>query len=377
MREFKLYKLKLYKTKNGLMGVQDYLNEEALKERYFNDEEETGRTTRAGNPVISGRIYFETETFPEAFLENPVKDVKTRYYYDILVEEDDKGKKSIKECVLITEKTDVILATVSDVMRPKNPKPNQTPRPFVIFGHTVPVEALDASSNKDDFIDFMATRGLNKQEKPYNDNYQFSGFYTLFENQITLFAPLARKLAHYQMSTQTKDGKTYISNINPNPVFADGPITIKGSVTGINENMVTVERSADYETMKAEGIVVATFLANEVSVDENYIKTMVFELNVESMENVVVGENVSFVLDETSFKKIQTPRISVKELQKADDIPMPAPLEVLNDKEVPAPEASNELSPEEMAGEMAELESKPEAEAPKADDKKSGDVLPF
>ena len=59
MREYKLYKLALYKTKNGLMGVQGYINDNSLAERHYDDETDTGRTTRAGKPIYTGKIFFE------------------------------------------------------------------------------------------------------------------------------------------------------------------------------------------------------------------------------------------------------------------------------------------------------------------------------
>jgi len=318
MREYKLYKLALYKTKNGLMGVQNYVSDISLSERHYDEEVDTGRTTRANKPIYSGKIFFETETMPSTFVEVIEKKFNVRYFYDLVIEEDDKAKKSIKECTLVIETTDIIFGQVSAVRRTKPKEGNDSTRPYVFFSYAIDTSVLDSASNKEEFISFMAGRGLRLGDSTYQDKYQFSGFYTLFENQIPMFSPLAYKYQHYLITIQEKNGNFYINNVNPSGVFSEHPILLRGNVTGITENgdkkIVTIEKSANYDELRNEDATLLPYMAKTVEVLEEGVKKMTFDI-ITKETTVKVGDEVSIELNEDNFTKIQNPKISMDNLQ--------------------------------------------------------------
>jgi hypothetical protein len=317
MREYKLYKLALYKTKNGLMGVQNYVSDVSLSERHYDEEVDTGRTTRANKPIYSGKIFFETEDLPSDFVDNPERNFNVRYFYDLVIEEDDKAKKSIKECTLVRETTDIIFGQVSAVRRTKPKDGNDTTRPYVFFSYSIDTSVLDSASNKDEFIAFMAGRGLRLGDSTYQDKYQFSGFYTLFENQIPMFSPLAYKYQHYLITIQEKNGNFYINNINPSGVFSENPVLLRGNVTAIIENgdkkVVTVEKSASYDELRDENATLLPYMAKAVEVLEEGVKKMTFDV-ITKNNTVSVGDEVSIELNEDNFTKIQNPKITIDTL---------------------------------------------------------------
>jgi len=354
MREYKLYKLALYKTKNGLMGVQNYVSDLSLSERHYDEEVDTGRTTRANKPIYSGKVFFETENMPEAFVENPDKNFNTRYFYDVIIEEDDKAKKSIKECSLVIETTDIIFGQVSAVRRTKPKEGSDTTKPYVFFSYSIDVSVLDSASNKDEFISFMAGRGLRLGDNTYQDKYQFSGFYTLFENQIAMFSPLAYKYQHYLITIQEKNGNFYINNINPNGVFSEHPVLLSGNVIDITENgdkkIVTIEKAAGYEQLRNEEATLLPYMAKTVEVMEEGVKKMTFDI-ITKNTSVSVGDEINLELNEDNFTKIQNSKISVDTLELNN---------VVGQAEAPKEEAKAEPeAPKE------EAKAEPEAEAPK------------
>ena len=316
MREYKLYKLKLFKTEKGLLGIQDYLNNKALAERYYDEEVDTGRQTRTGEPVYSGKIFFaieKEEDFPKAFQEEQPANFNVRYFYDVLIEEDDNAKKSIKSCELVVETTDIIQGTMSPVRRTKPKEGTNETKPYVFFSYSIPTTTLNSVSNKQDFIDFMETRGMKLQENTYQDKYQFSGYYSLFENQIPVFSPLAYKNQHYLISIQKKQDKYYINNINPTPVFKEGSILLEAEIISIEDNIVMLKKEATYEELKENKATLLPYMAiNTISIEKDgkYYKEMTFKVEMKQIENKV-GDIIVVELNEKTFRKIQNPKITV------------------------------------------------------------------
>jgi hypothetical protein len=363
MREYKIYKLKLYKTQKGLIGIQDYLSDKALSERHYNEELDTGRTTKAGKPIYSGKIYFETETLPPAFEEDTGDDFKVKYYYDVVVEEDDKAKKTIKSCDLVIETTDIIQGTMSPVRRTKPKEGTNETKPYVFFSYSIDVSILNGAENKQDFIDYMKTRGLQLSDNTYQDKFQFSGFYSLFDNQIPVFSPLAYKTLHYLVSIQQKGDKYYINNINPTSVFANGNIILSGTVEKIEDNMVTIFKKANYEELKSENATLLPYMSVKTSnlvVDENqYYKEMTFKVNIQDLTGIVEGGEISVELSEDTFKKVQNSKISVEKIF------------------VPGQEAPKEEEPaQEASKQEAPVQETPKQEAP-TDDNADFDGTPI
>jgi len=359
MREYKLYNLAIYKTEKGLMGVQGYVNDKSLSEKHYNIEEDTGRTTRAGKPIIKGQIFFETENgYPDGYVEDPKREWNEKIVYEVVVEEDDNNKRRIKTCVLSKEVTDIFNGKLSPVRRTKPDEKGNT-KPYVFLSFEIAEATLDGAPNKEDLINFLKTRGMTQNATPYQGNYQFSAFYSLYENQIPTFSPLAHKHQYFLATFTTKNGKTYVTNIFPNNVF-EKDIQLKGFVTEIKDDVVIIEKEASYEQLKEEESLNLPYLANAVEYLESGDRKMTFNVKVATC-NVKVGDQVNISLNEGNFSKIMNAKINLEELNA-----------ISNDKPEPKvkEEDSNNQSNEEYAdyeweGEEAPKEEAPKEEAPK------------